>query len=82
MIHRGTPVGSFQLEKPELTTVDPLLLVDISREQLSEIVRETLASCPHFKEAIMSWFTEALQILRNKPKNPEEVKTAALAMSE
>ena len=82
MIHRGTPVGSFQLEKPELTTVDPLLLVDISKEQLSEIVRETLASCPHFKEAIMSWFTEALQILRNKPKNPEEVKTAALAMSE
>ena len=32
VLRKGTPIGHFQLERPELTTVDPLLLVDISRD--------------------------------------------------
>ena len=56
--------------------------MDISRDQLAEIVRETLTTCPEYKKTILSWFTEALQILCNKPRNPEEVKTAALSMCE
>jgi hypothetical protein len=82
VIRKGTPVGSFQMETPELKPVDPLLLVDISREQISQIAKETLASCPQFKKTIVAWCAEALRILRVKPKNPEEGKAAVLAMDE
>ena len=34
------------------------------------------------KKAICSWLADALQIIDNKPKNPEELKKAVLAMTE
>ena len=81
-LHRGTPIGSFHMERPEITTVDPLLMVDITREQIGEIVKDAIVEHPGLKEAICSWLANALQIIDNKPKNPEELKKAVLAMTE
>ena len=70
------------MERPEITTVDPLLLVDITREQIGEIVKDAIVEHPGLKKAICSWLADALQIIDNKPKNPEELKKAVLAMTE
>ena len=82
ILHRGTPIGSFHLERPEITTVDPLLLVDITREQIGEIVKDAIAEHPGLKKAICSWLVDALRIINNKPGNPDELKNAVLAMME
>ena len=56
--------------------------MDTTREQLAISCKEAIVEFPNFKKTIYEWLAESLKILKNKPRNPEEVKRAALAHRE